>query len=145
MPLFRSAPALVAAAFLALPAAAGDLAVEVEGIRSDRGRVYVAIHRPAENVRFPDAAGMVAGGWRLAGGGPVRMDFRGLAPGRYAVNAFHDENGDGELDTNILGIPQEGYGFANDAAGMMGPPSFADASVVVGKAGAVPARITLSY
>ena len=145
MPLLRSAPALLAAAFLALPAAAGDLAIEVEGIRSDKGRVYVAVHRPVDNVSFPDAAGMVAGGWRLADGGPVRMAFRGLAPGRYAVNAFHDENANGELDTNILGIPREGYGFANDAAGVMGPPSFADASVMVGETGTVPARLALSY
>ena len=145
MPLLRSALALPAVVFLALPAAAGDLAVEVGGIRSDKGRVYVAVHRPVDNVSFPNDRGVVAGGWRIAGSEPVRIAFHDLAPGRYAVNAFHDENANGELDTNILGVPQEGYGFANDAAGVMGPPSFADASVVVGDTGTVPARLTLSY
>jgi uncharacterized protein (DUF2141 family) len=34
----------------------------------------------------------------------------------------------GKLDTNFLGIPKEGYGFSNGAKGLLGPPSFSDAS-----------------
>jgi hypothetical protein len=28
--------------------------------------------------------------------------------------AFHDENGNGRLDKNFLGVPTEPYGFSND-------------------------------
>ena len=45
-----------------------------------------------------------------------------LAPGRYALSAFHNENDNGELDTNLLGVPSEGYGFGNDASAAFGPP-----------------------
>ena len=34
----------------------------------------------------------------------------------------------GELDTNFIGLPKEGFGFSNDAMGRMGPPGFDAAS-----------------
>jgi uncharacterized protein (DUF2141 family) len=34
----------------------------------------------------------------------------------------------GELDTNWLGLPKEGYGFSNDAKTLLGAPSFSAAS-----------------
>lgn len=49
-----------------------------------------------------------------------------LKPGKYAFRYFHDENGDTELGTNWLGIPNEGYGFSNNATGTFGPPDFED-------------------
>ena len=36
-----------------------------------------------------------------------------------------------ELDTNLLGVPQEPYGFSRDATGGMGPPDFNDAAFAV--------------
>lgn len=49
-----------------------------------------------------------------------------LKPGEYSFKYFHDENNNMELDTNVLGIPKEGYGFSNDAKGKFGPPDFED-------------------
>ena len=140
----RFAVALAAALAFTLPAAAADLAVEVNGIRSDKGKVYVAVHAAVDGVEFPASAGMIAGGWKLAQTSGMKVVFRGLPPARYAVNAFHDENGNEELDTNILGVPLEGYGFANDAKGIMGPPSFGDASVSLADAGAT-VTVTMGY
>ena len=48
--------------------------------------------------------------------------IRNLKPGNYAFKYFHDENKNQKLDTNILGIPTEGFDFANDANGKFGPP-----------------------
>jgi uncharacterized protein (DUF2141 family) len=45
----------------------------------------------------------------------------------YAVACFHDENGNGKLDTGLFGIPKEGTAASNDAKGRMGPPKFQDA------------------
>jgi uncharacterized protein (DUF2141 family) len=58
----------------------------------------------------------------------ARCDFAGIPPGTYALAVFHDENMNGTLDTNWLGIPTEGYGFSNDVKASLGPPSFAAAS-----------------
>ena len=60
------------------------------------------------------------------------------------MNAFHDENGNGELDTNLVGIPSEGYGFANDPVIRFGPPDFEAAAVTVGEGSEV-AVLTLNY
>ncbi len=35
------------------------------------------------------------------------------------------------MDSNVVGLPQEGYGFSNDAKVFLGPPSFAAASFKV--------------
>ena len=58
----------------------------------------------------------------------ARCDFAGIAPGSYALAVIHDENLNGKLDANWLGIPSEGYGFSNDARAMLGAPSFSAAS-----------------
>ena len=58
----------------------------------------------------------------------ARCDFEDIPPGTYAMAVIHDENMNGKLDTNWIGIPTEGYGFSNDATGVLGAPSFSDAS-----------------
>ncbi len=134
---FAAAAAAIAASLApSAPATGGsalaaELTVAVSGVKSAEGRVYVALHRAAEGVKFPDAKGQVAGAWRMARKGGFSVTFAGLEPGRYAVNGFHDSDGDGDLGTNLLGIPTEGYGFGNGAAGSFGPPDFAAASVAV--------------
>ena len=47
-----------------------------------------------------------------------------LKPGKYGFRYFHDEDMSGRLETNAFGIPKEGYGFSNDAAGPFGPKPF---------------------
>ncbi|MHB0887805.1 DUF2141 domain-containing protein [Acidithiobacillus sp.] len=58
----------------------------------------------------------------------ARCDFENIPPGTYALAVIHDENMNGKLDTNWLGIPTEGYGFSNDATALRGAPSFSAAS-----------------
>ncbi len=55
-------------------------------------------------------------------------DFEDIPPGTYALAVIHDENMNGKLDTNFLGIPKEGYGFSNGAKSLLGAPSFSAAS-----------------
>jgi len=58
----------------------------------------------------------------------ARCNFLDIPPGTYALAVIHDENMDGKLGTNLLGVPTEGYGFSNGAKASMGAPSFEDAS-----------------
>jgi uncharacterized protein (DUF2141 family) len=58
----------------------------------------------------------------------ARCDFQDIAPGRYALVIAHDENMNGKLDTNWLGVPTEGYGFSNDVKVWLSAPSFSAAS-----------------
>ncbi len=53
--------------------------------------------------------------------GRVVATFENLPAGDYAVKAFHDVNGDGQMNTNPFGLPTEPYAFSNNAVGNMGP------------------------
>jgi uncharacterized protein (DUF2141 family) len=57
----------------------------------------------------------------------ARCDFEDIPPGTYALAVVHDENSNGKLDTNWLEVPTEGYGFSNDAKGLLGAPLFSAA------------------
>jgi uncharacterized protein (DUF2141 family) len=63
--------------------------------------------------------------------GRATVVFDDLPPGRYAVAAYHDVNGDGRLNTLPVGLPTEPYGFSNDARGMFGPPKWSAAAFEV--------------
>jgi uncharacterized protein (DUF2141 family) len=126
------------------PAAAGaSLVVQVEGLRSDAGTVHAALY--ASEDGFPTRREKA---FRQADAsiqdGRARLVFEGIPPGGYAVAAYHDENGDGKLDTGFLGIPTEGLAASNDAKGFMGPPSFEKARVEVGP-GETRITVRISY
>jgi len=57
----------------------------------------------------------------------ARVVWGDLAPGVYAVSAHHDENGNGKMDTNFLGIPKEGHGVSNNPAPKRRKPHFDEA------------------
>jgi uncharacterized protein (DUF2141 family) len=62
-----------------------------------------------------------------AAGRTATCTFPGVAPGKYAVALFHDENDNGKLDTNFVGIPLEGVGVSNNRLRSFGPPTWDDA------------------
>lgn len=121
----------LALAFLLLPfaaplAKAADLTVTVNDVRSTNGSVMVAIYDSSTAFMRPPLA--KASLKMKADRGHVTFLFHNLPPGKYAISGFHDENGNGKLDVNSLGVPTEGYGFSNDAQGSAGPPKFAQAA-----------------
>jgi uncharacterized protein (DUF2141 family) len=102
--------------------------VEVLGIRNSVGAVACALFEgpkgfPSEFLRFATNIMMVK-----VRASKATCDFASIEPGTYALAVIHDENRDGELATNMLGVPKEGYGFSNDAKGTLGAPSFEAAS-----------------
>jgi len=72
------------------------------------------------------------------------VHYQDIPPGTYALAVVHDENMNGKLDTNWLGIPTEGYGFSNDVKALLGPPSFSAASFQY-KGGTLDLTISLHY
>ncbi len=115
----------------AAPTLAGDLVLEVKGVRSSEGDVYAGVHIPTPGVKFPAEEGSVHTFKTPARAGTVTVVFKDVPPGEYALTAFHDEDGSGEMNFNALGIPTEGYAFGNDATGFMGAPKFEDAAVTL--------------
>jgi uncharacterized protein (DUF2141 family) len=103
--------------------------VEISGLHSDKGQMLCALYSSGQAEAFPKKADKAVA--RLTAKIAVRQavcDFTGIAPGTYAVSVVHDENSNGKLDTNFIGMPREGVGASNDAKGHMGPPKFGTAS-----------------
>jgi len=97
--------------------------VEIGGLRNDKGKVMCALFSSAGD--FPKRAdkAVMRSAATIAGGHAV-CEFSGVATGTYAVSVIHDENSNGKLDTNFIGIPREGVGASNNAKGHFGPPKF---------------------
>ena len=111
---------------LATASQAADLTVTVTGSTQQKGQIAVALFNTADT--FP---GEPIVGQRAPAGAQVELVFKNLAPGRYALSAYHDENDNQKLDRGMFGIPKERYGFSRDARGAGGPPEFRDAAFEV--------------
>ena len=132
----RTQTSLIAAATFALAsiafvnqANAATLTVKITGITEAIGKMAVQL------VASPDAfdgkaKASAAQMQPVTSTDPITMTFTDLAPGTYAVLVMQDENGNGKLDSNMLGIPKEGYGFSNNP-NVMRKPYFDETKFVV--------------
>jgi len=112
------------------PAPSASLVVEVDGLRGGAGTFRAWLYASGDGFPVRPEKALR----RLAvpiSGSRANVVFDGLSPGSYAVAAYHDENGNGRLDVDALGLPSEGLASSNDARGFMGLPSFDDARVEV--------------
>lgn len=134
---------MAAAAVAADPACPG-IHVKVLDIRNSAGSVACALFEspqgfPVEFLRSATSVMVIK-----VRKSQARCDFEDIPPGTYALAVIHDENMDGKLGTNALGIPKEGYGFSNGAKAWLGAPSFEAASFPYDGRG-LELTVTLSY
>jgi uncharacterized protein (DUF2141 family) len=113
-------------ALLPAPALAAELIVSVEDIRTSSGKLMIAIldSEAAFNGEQPAVASLLL----PANGDAVSFSIDALPSGRYGVRVMHDVNDNDDLDSNLVGMPTEPWGFSNDAKGNFGPPVWADVS-----------------
>lgn len=130
----------LAAALLASPCLhAEGLTVTIERIGQAQGHILVLV---ADSEAGWDGQAPRAAARKIAveNTEPLAVTFTDLAPGRYAVQVLHDANDNGRLDTNIVGMPTEGYGFSNNPR-VMRKAHFDEAAFELPAEGA---RITVS-
>jgi len=118
----RQSLAAVATLFACACAGAATIELEVDGIASTEGRLMIALFPSAERFRVDSIESRSV----PARSGSVSMRFDGLAPGEYAFTVFHDRNGNGVLDANVLGIPIE-PAAASGTSRSFGPPEWSKA------------------
>jgi uncharacterized protein (DUF2141 family) len=123
IPNVLSCGLLLAAASVA---SAATVEVHVTGVAGAKGQVSVAV---CDRARFLKECVYSASIPAQAGENVLKVS--GVPPGRWAVLAYQDENGNGQLDRKLFGIPSENYGFSRDARGRFGPPSFDEAAIEV--------------
>jgi len=100
------------------------LRIHVDGLRNSKGNIGTIV--------FASPQGWPEDSRKAFRVGPTPIDpgrregtaiWNGIPPGNYAVAAIHDENSNAKLDKNLIGIPKEGFGFANNPhVGWSAPP-----------------------
>ena len=107
--------------------AVSDLKVEFSNILEAKGDLYVAVYNSSNAFLKEDQV------FRkiivpITQTGALKVSIDDLPPGQYALSCFHDVNGNGKLNTNWMGIPNEPYGFSNNARPKFRAPNWGEAS-----------------
>ncbi|MEO0883289.1 MAG: DUF2141 domain-containing protein [Pseudomonadota bacterium] len=122
---------LLAATFLPITANADTVDITVENIKTQAGTLHIGLYD--EDAYQGGSA--INGANVTVIGDTVSVTLEGIEPGEYGVKIFHDEDDDGQMDTNPFGLPTEAYAFSNNAKGRFGPAAWDDAKFVVTDAG----------
>lgn len=101
--------------------------IEINNIDNSEGQILIGLYDSKDHWLKK----IYKGGVGKISEGKSTFSFTNIPVGTYAVSVFHDENKDGKLDTNFLGIPKEDTGSSNNAPARFGPPKWEDAKFEV--------------
>jgi uncharacterized protein (DUF2141 family) len=105
----------------------GTICVEISGLKNNKGLVRIVLFDQSKGFPSEYQYGLLAKSQPIDST-LITVIFDSLTCGEYAVSVLHDENKNGKIDNNFLGIPEEGYGVSNNVNPIMRPPRFAEAS-----------------
>ena len=135
----------LAVAFYASPAFSESLStvlIEVSGFKNTRGTLNCRMFSKAAD--FPDDEGIVT--LRVPITGPnTSCSFSNVEPGTYAIAVVHDENGNGKLDKNFVGVPSEGYGVSNNKTYALSAPKWDESTFKLGATESKALQVKLRY
>lgn len=111
----------IAAGYIASAfASTASLTIDVTAIKEAEGAIMLAVYDAEETY---NSGGPAVKGARIdVDGSKVSVTFDDLPTGRYAIKLYHDANSNGVLDTNMMGLPIESYGFSGGSAHVGQPP-----------------------
>jgi uncharacterized protein (DUF2141 family) len=91
---------------------AATLRVEVVDIRAQRGQLIFGVFRSADGYPTDSRKSV---NWQIRPVDAKTVIFEcQLPPGRYGASVLHDQNSNGKMDKNLMGVPLEGYGETNN-------------------------------
>lgn len=126
-----------------IPAGSGSITIKITGLRSVNGNLLIALFNAKKG--FPGKYENAVKQTRITAAGAEHVAvFSDVPFGVYAVAVRHDENANGKLDTNFLGMPKEGVGTSNNPKSRFGPPSFDDAAFKLDRS-AMELNVNLRY
>ena len=104
-----------------------ECTIAIENIKGKEGKLVIAVFDNEDDYLKNDLLNKEV----VVTGKPTELVKLKLPRGEYAIAVFHDINGNKELDKNMVGWPQEAFGFSNKSLGMFGPPSFKETKFTV--------------
>jgi len=89
-----------------------DVEVTITGIRSEKGQIAIGVFKDNETFQKEDAFLDKQYIKKDISDGKMTVKFN-LEPGIYGLSLLDDENSNGKMEYNFLGIPKEGFGFSD--------------------------------
>lgn len=136
VPLFLALA--TSAAFAPALVSAETLTITIADIRESEGRLMIQVANSEKGFEFSEdsAAPPPVAISQLAEAGEMTFEVT-LPPGIYGARVLHDLNGNGEMDSNFVGMPKEPWAFSNNATGRLGPAKWQDAKFEISEDTAV--------
>lgn len=107
---------------------AHELVLTVDQIKQLKGNMMIALYNSNDN--YKSNTNTFSGKKVAVTEKILTVNFGDIPAGDYAIKLCQDENDNGKIDKNFVGIPTEGYGFSNNG-GEMGQPDFGEAKFTV--------------
>ncbi len=108
------------------PEGRGRVEITMTGFENAEGQALVALFLTDSGWPDPDELTFATVTVPIRDGQAFAF-VEDVPAGPFAVSVFHDTDLDRELDSGVLGIPSEAYGFSADARSTFGPPKFDEA------------------
>jgi uncharacterized protein (DUF2141 family) len=104
-----------------------NLSITVSGLKNNNGSLTAELYNtkekflktPYKTVSSPIKSNLAS------------VTFIGIPKAEYTVMVYQDENNNGKLDKNFIGMPKEPVACSNNAKGFMGPPKYEDAKFTI--------------
>ena len=100
------------------------LTIEIKGVQAPLGVMRVALYDSAQH--FLDFKAVAASKVTPSSLEITTVVLDSLPSGTFAVALYQDQNNNGAMDKNWIGIPKEPLGFSMASLRTFGPPSFQD-------------------
>lgn len=123
----------LALSIISKPTQAAPFKVQVQGVKSSTGAIIINLFSSPESWdrQVSDTDLMIA---------PVTIGTTSavfdLPPGEYAFFIYHDRNGDGKLQQNFVGYPNEPFAFSNNVVLRFSKPRYSDMKFTIPPEGA---------
>lgn len=110
----------------------GKLTVTVSGFKNDRGQLRIAVFNSEKtySAKKESRKPFIRGHTSIKNRKAIWV-YENMPFGEYAIICYHDENGNSKMDKKFLGIPEESYGFSNNAKGSLGMPDYEKAKFIL--------------
>ncbi|KUJ62743.1 hypothetical protein AR687_04920 [Flavobacteriaceae bacterium CRH] len=111
-----------------------NTAIKVSGIRSEKGQIILNVFKNSQDYEQEKVSKKLIFDKKAISNDLMIINCD-LEPGTYGITLIDDENKNGELNKNLIGIPKEGFGFSNFFMEKMKKPAFDDFKVPVKNTG----------
>ncbi len=117
---------------------AATLSVTVTGLHSTQGKLVACLWNDKQGFPSCEKSSSARRLVLPVSSTTMQISFPDVTPGDYAVTIHHDEDANGRMKHNFIGMPKEGVGVSNNPGGM---PGFGKSLVTVSGPGAITIRM----